>query len=211
MATSSVFSRSASTLAALLAAIGLITAAAPARAAPADPAAARVDAFDRALLEIMKGGASLGVKGRAKKIAPAVEAAFDLPTMTRFAVGPKWAEMTPAQHDALIAGFTRLSVANYAHSFDSFAGERFDLDPNVQTRGPDRIVQVKLVPPHDKTVVLLYRMRQSGQDWKIIDVYYDGVSQLTTRRADFAQSVTSGGAQALLVHLDALTEKLLKP
>jgi phospholipid transport system substrate-binding protein len=177
-------------------------------AAPADPAAARVDAFDHTLLDTMKQGGS--VREHARKLTPAVEAAFDLPTMTRFAVGSKWAQMTPAQQKALIDAFARLSVASYAHNFDKYGGERFDLDPNVQTRGADKIVQVKLIPPHDKPVNLLYRMRQTPQGWKIIDVYYDGVSQLTTRRSDFAQSVATGGAEGLLSHLNALTEKLLK-
>jgi phospholipid transport system substrate-binding protein len=59
-------------------------------------------------------------------------------------------------------------------------------------------------------VSLLYRMRQTAGGWKIIDVYYDGVSQLTTRRADFAQPLATGGAAGLLSHLDALTEKMLK-
>jgi phospholipid transport system substrate-binding protein len=179
-------------------------------AAPADPAAARVDNFDHLLLEMMKEGSTLGVKGRARKIGPAVEAIYDLPTMTRFAVGPKWAEMTAAQQASLTAAFTRLSIATYAHNFDSFGGEHFDLDPAVQTRGADKIVQCKLFPAHDKPVALLYRMRETPDGWRIIDVYYDGVSQLTTRRADFAQPVAAGGAAGLLSHLDALTEKLLK-
>ena len=183
---------------------------APALAAPTDPAASRVDAFDNALLEAMKGGASLGVKGRAQKLTPAVAAAFDLTTMTRFAVGPKWAAMTAAQQSQLVAAFTRMTVASYAHNFDSFGGERFDLDPNVQTRGLDKIVQCKLIPPYDKPVSLMYRMRQTADGWKIIDVYYDGVSQLTTRRADFAQPVAVGGASGLLGHLQVLTDKLVK-
>ncbi len=177
-------------------------------AAPADPAAARVDTLHNAVIEMMKSGG--GVKERARKIAPAVEAAFDLPTMTRFAVGPQWAQMTPAQQAALTAAFTRLSVATYAHNFSSYSGERFELDPNVQTRGADKIVQSKLIPAHDKPVNLIYRMRQTPGGWKIIDVYYDGVSQLTTRRSDFAQPVASGGAEGLLNHLNVLTEKLLK-
>jgi phospholipid transport system substrate-binding protein len=179
-------------------------------AAPADPAAARVDTFDAALIQTMKGGASLGVKGRDKAITPAVQAAFDLSTMTRFAVGPTWAQMTQDQRDALTAAFGRLTSASYAKNFDSFNGERFVIDPNVQTRGPDKIVQCQLIPAHDKPVALLYRMRQAPDGWKIIDVYYDGISQLTTRRADFAQPLASGGAAGLLAHLDALTTKLLK-
>jgi phospholipid transport system substrate-binding protein len=177
-------------------------------AAPADPAAARVDALHSALIEMMKAHA--GVRERARQITPAVAAAFDLPTMTRFAVGPKWAQMTPAQQSALTAAFARLTVANYAHNFDHFGGERFEIDPNVQVRGADKIVQSKLIPAHDKPVALIYRMRQTADGWKIIDVYYDGVSQLTTRRADFSEPVASGGADGLLSHLNALSDKLLK-
>jgi phospholipid transport system substrate-binding protein len=179
-------------------------------AATADPAAGRVDSFHHALIETMKDGAALGAKGRAKKLAPAVTTAFDLPTMTRFAVGPGWAQMTPAQREALTAGFTRLTVASYAHNFDAYSGERFDLDPNVQVRGADKIVQCKLVPSHDKPVALIYRMHQTPDGWKIVDVYYDGVSQLTTRRSDFAQPLAEGGAAHLLSHLDELVQKQLK-
>lgn len=179
-------------------------------AAAADPAVARVEAFDNALLDAMKAGASLGVKARYKKLSPAVSAAFDISTMTRFAVGPKWAGMAAAQQSELTAAFTRLTVASYAHNFDSYGGERFDLDQATQTRGADKIVQCKLIPPHDKPVALIYRMRQTAEGWKIIDVYYDGISQLTTRRSDFAASLASGGADGLLSHLNALTQKLLK-
>lgn len=200
---------SAACLAGILAAAAMAFAPAT-MAAPADPAAARVDAFDHALIDAMKAGPALGVKGRARKLATVVAATFDLSTMTRFAVGPKWADMTAAQRDSLIAAFTRLTVASYAHNFDSFGGERFDLDPNVQARGADKIVQCKLVPPHDKPVALVYRMRQTADGWKVIDVYYDGISQLTTRRSDFAQPVALGGADGLVGHLDALTNKLLR-
>ena len=217
MATRSASSRSAkggvpfaaAALALVLTLVGLAGLPSRALAAPTDPAAARVDAFDGALIDMMKGGSSLGVKGRARKITPAVEATFDLPTMTRFAVGPTWAQMTPAQQAALTAAFTRLTVANYAHTFDSYGGERFVLDPTVQTRGADKIVQCQLIPAHDTAVNLIYRMRQTPEGWKIIDVYYNGVSQLTTRRSDFAAPAV-GGAAALLSHLDALTDKLLK-
>jgi len=191
-------------------ALALAVAAPSAGAAPADPAAVRVDAFDHALIETMKGGAALGARGRARKLTPAAQAAFDFATMTRVAVGPKWTGMTGAQHEALTAAFTRLSVANYAKNFDSYGGEHFDLDPNVQTRGVDKIVQCKLVVPHDKPVSLIYRMRQTPEGWKIVDVIFDGVSQLTTRRADFQSPVESGGAAGLLSHLETLTEKLLR-
>jgi phospholipid transport system substrate-binding protein len=177
-----------------------------AAAAPADPAAARVEAFDDALLAAMKAGAAAGAKGRDRTLRPAVESAFDLSTMTRYAVGPAWATMTDGQHSDLVRAFERYTSANYAHNFDAYSGQKFVIQA-VQTRGPDKIVQVQLVS-RDPTA-LMYRLHETPAGWKIIDVYYNGISQLTTRRADFAGPISSGGASGLLTHLNDLTAKLL--
>ena len=158
----------------------------------------------------MKDGAALGPRGRFRRLTPAVEAAFDMPVMTRFAVGPAWATMSESDRQALIKAFTRLSTASYAHNFDSLDGQHFEVDDKVETRGVDKIVQSHIIQPHGPPVALTYRMRQSADGWKIIDVYYNGtISQLTTRRADFAASLAAGGAKALLAHLEALTQKLV--
>lgn len=178
-------------------------------AAPADPAAAQVDAFDASLVAAMKGGKALGAKGRARQLTSAVQRAFDMPSMAAFAVGPAWSSFTPAQKQQVIEAFTRLSVASWAHNFDSYGGEQFVIDPNVQVRGTDKVVQTKLTRPGGDPVNLTYRMRQVGGSWKIIDVYYGAISQLTTRRSDFAGPVASGGAAGLVTHLNQLTDKLL--
>ena len=188
----------------------LSLAASPTVAAQADPAASRIEVFDSALMETLKAGPALGAKGRYHKLTPVIEQTFDLPTMTRFAVGPAWATINEPDRQALIKAFSRLSAANYAHNFDRFSGESFNIEPKVDTRGVDKIVQTKLTPGHGAPVSLTYRMRESGGAWKIIDVYYGQISQLTTRRSDFAAPLASGGAKGLLAHLDALTEKLLR-
>ena len=158
----------------------------------------------------MKDGPSLGVMGRYRRFQPVVEDAFDLPLMTRFAVGPSWAGMSEAERQALIRAFTRLTVASYAHNFDRFDGQQFEVIPNVQTRGPDRIVQSKLTPRGKDSVALVYRMRQNGGAWKIVDIYYDAISQLTTRRSDFAAPLAAGGEKGLVAHIDEASAKLLK-
>jgi phospholipid transport system substrate-binding protein len=183
----------------------------PARAPHADPAATQVDGFDSALIGAMKAGRAVGVQGRYRALAPAVSRAFDIPTMIRFAVGPSWSTIPAAQQQSLTEAFERLTVASYAHNFDSFSGERFEVDPNVVTRGPDKVVQSKIIPPGAAPVVIAYRMRQSGGAWKIIDVFYNGsISQLTTRRADFSATLAHGGAPALIAHLNALADKQLR-
>ena len=191
---------------------GLIAAASPpARAALADPAAAQVDALDAALLSAMKAGKAAGAEGRYRTLAPAVARTFDSPTMIRIAVGLGWSNIPAGQQQALAEAFQRLTAASYAHNFDAYAGERFEVDPNVLTRGPDKVVQTRIISAGSPPVVISYRMRQSGGTWKIVDVLYNGsISQLTTRRADFSATLAKGGATALIAHLNSLADKQLK-
>jgi phospholipid transport system substrate-binding protein len=198
-------------LGAVVAVVSLSAAAPVVHAADLDPAAAQIQTFDTALLGVMKDAKSLGTAGRARKLTPAVEQAFDLATMTRFAVGPSWTSMSDADHAALIAAFKRFTVASYAHNFDGYSGQKFDVDPAVVVRGPDKIVQSHINSPGGDSVTIAYRMRATTGSWKTIDVLYQGtISQLTTRRSDFAATVATGGAKALIAHMDAQTQKLLQ-
>lgn len=196
-------------------AIALMAAASAAIAAPAfaqasDPAGKQIETFDAALIKTLQAGKSAGAQGRAKVIGPAVEQAFDLPAMVRFAVGPDWAKMAADDQAALQKAFSRFTIANYAKNFDNYNGQKLELDGDVQTRGVDKLVKTKLTGG-GSNVSLAYRMRETGGAWKIIDVYYNGsISQLTTQRSDFASTLSSGGAKALAAKLDAQTEKLLK-
>ena len=130
----------------------------PARAA--DPAADRIQVFYNALLDTMKKGPQLGMQGRFQALEPAVDASFDIPAMIQFIVGPSWSGMRDSDKTGLVAAFRRMTVANYAANFAQYDGEQFNVDPNVQQRGPDKIVQTTLVPRGDRPVPLIYRVRE---------------------------------------------------
>lgn len=168
---------------------------------------ATVNALDAGLLSIMKAGKSAGQKGRAAAIAPVIDRAFDLSLMTRLAVGSAWTSVAPADQQALVAAFRRLTIAQYASNFDSYSGESFVVNPQVESRGGDQLVRTTL-KGKNSSEALAYRLRPSGGSWKIIDVFYrSAISQLATRRADFAGVMKSGGAKALIGHLNALAAK----
>lgn len=173
----------------------------------ADPAVAPVQALDAGLLAIMKAGARAGTAGRAAQIGPVVDRAFDIPLMTRLAVGPAWTGFAPADQAALVAAFRRLTVNTYARNFDGWSGQSFAVAPKVEARAGDRLVRTTLADPSGGPVEISYRLRQGAGGWRIIDVFYKSISQLTTRRSDFAQVLQQGGARALVAHLDAMAAK----
>ena len=170
---------------------------------------ARVKSFYSTLLDTMKEAKRLGIEGRYKKLAPVIIATFDLPAMTRIAVGPTWTSLTAEQQAALTSAFSRLSIATYASRFDGYDGERFEVEPKTVERGADRIVNTRLIQNSGEPVVLNYLMRSSGADWKIVDVYLNGtISELATRRSEFGSILKSGGADTLIKTLRARADKL---
>jgi phospholipid transport system substrate-binding protein len=175
-------------------------------AQPADPARAPVQELDDGLLRIMKAGGT--ASSRAATIGPVLDKSFDLSLMARLAVGPGWTTVSPADQQALVAAFRRMTTAQYARNFDSFSGESFTVDLQVQQRGGDKLVRTTLNIPKQAPVAISYRLRQSGGSWKIIDVFYrNSISQIATRRSDFAAALQKGGAKSLIAHMDGIAAK----
>lgn len=175
-----------------------------------DPAAGQIETFYGALLDTMKHGEALGFSGRFDKLAPVVDAVFDLPLMTALSVGPAWSTVSDTDRKSLVAAFRHMTVANYVANFTAYDGQKFTVDPRVETRGADRIVRSRLESPGEAPVAFIYRMREAGGAWKIVDIFLDGsVSQIAMRRSDFAATVRAGGAVALVKKLNALADKLV--
>jgi phospholipid transport system substrate-binding protein len=180
-----------------------------ARAQASDPAAQQIHAFDDALLNVMTQAGKLGTKGRFDAFQPILEKTFDLPAMTRFAVGSAWTTLPADQQATLVRAFSRMTAATYAHNFDGFSGETFTID-KVDTRGPDKLVHTRLAGSGQPTL-LAYRMRQTDGAWKVIDVYYNGaVSSLLGQRSEYAATLAAGGAPALVRKLNSHTDELLR-
>ena len=141
---------------------------------------------------------------------PIVSRAFNLPLMTRIAVGPGWAQLSPDQQQRLGAAFSRYTISVYTNRFNDYGGERFQVTPNPTSNPNGVIVDTKLIEGSGETVTLDYLMRQDSAGlWKVIDVYLSGtVSELAARRSEFAAVLQSGGADGLVRLIEQRTTAL---
>jgi phospholipid transport system substrate-binding protein len=168
-----------------------------------------IKSFYDTLTSTMKQGKILGFSGRYSAMAPAVDMAFDLPTMARLSVGPQWSSLSPEQQKRLIDSFSRFSVTNYAAQFVDFAGERFNVGKTEPQGDGDVIVDSILVPSNGDAVSLNYRLRKNGDNWKIIDIYLNGtISQLASRRSEYTAVLSKDGLDALVSAIDAKSNAL---
>jgi phospholipid transport system substrate-binding protein len=169
----------------------------------ADPAASRIEAFYASLLGAMKSGGSTPAKLKAL-----VEKSFNIPIMAQFAVGAPWTTMNKGEQEAIVAAITRYTATRYAREFPTFMGQKFTVTPASQQRGVDRLVKSEVSSQGDAPEALMYRLREYAGSWQIIDVYFNGISQLATQRSDFASSLLEGGAANLVRKLDEATSTL---
>ncbi|WP_066476858.1 ABC transporter substrate-binding protein [Sphingomonas sp. CCH18-H6] len=178
----------------------------PTMVAAQTDAAATVQTLSDTLIATMREGPALGFAGRSARLKPVIERSFDLALATRLSIGPSWTKMSAADQAALTDAIRRMTIAEYARNFARWNGEAIRVDPRVTTRGADALVRTTLTRRDGDPVVLAYRLRQTGGTWRIIDVLFNGsISQLATRRADYARILASGGAPALVRHLDRAT------
>src|SRR5256712_9043073 len=80
-------------LLACAAVVGAYTTPAWAEGETGDPAARQIRAFCDSLVDVMKQARQLGVRGRYEKLAAPIRETFDLPAMTRIAVGSDWSSI----------------------------------------------------------------------------------------------------------------------
>ena len=171
---------------------------------------ANVRGFYDTLLTAMKNGPTLGQSGRYARLAPVVDRLFDIPSMTRLAIGPTWATLSPAQQQQLVEAFRHYVAATYADRFDSWSGEQLRVT-GERPYNADVIVQTKIVKTNGETTTLDYLMHQNQGTWQISDVYLDGpISQLAIQRSEFHSILRRDGVDGLVMALNRKTDLLSK-
>lgn len=192
----------------VLATLSLVLGTGPLAAAVPPEPKALIGQFDDALLTVMQHAKTLGYQGRYSTLAPFIGETFDVPTMTRIAVGPGWGKLTDGQRNRLITAFGNFIVATFAERFDGYGGEKFQVQNATPTAG-GMLVENQLVKPDGERVRINYLTHRTDNGWQAIDVYLDGtISELAVRRSEFTSILRDRGAEGLITTLEKKTQQL---
>jgi len=186
---------------------GVLISLSPAPAAASGPTEA-IRRLNGELLDTMQHAATLGVKGRYQKLEPIVFKTFDVPYMARLSIGPSWASLTPDQKKRAARAYGRYVAAVYATRFDGYSGERFEiLGEQKIKRGT--LVKSQIVKSDGEPVSISYLVHDNVVGYQIRDVYLTGtISELATRRSEFATILRSGGIDSLIASLNKKADDL---
>ena len=164
-----------------------------------------VQSFYQVLLGNMKNGRVLGETGRLARLGPAVDRDFDIPAMTRLAVGASWANLNPTEQQRLISAFGHYVAATYADQFDSYSGQQLQVISG-RPYGPDMMVETKIIQASGQSTRLDYLIDPSG---RILDVYLDGsISQLAVHHSEFHSILQREGVDGLVMALNRKVDLL---
>jgi phospholipid transport system substrate-binding protein len=173
----------------------------PVQSAPASGGDTVHSLYD-ALLSTMKNGRTLGQSGRFTQLEPVIRRTFDISSMARLSVGPSWATLTEAQRQQVTESFTRYISAIYADRFDSYAGQKLQVI-GEQPAMAGIMVRSQIIKANGEPVNVDYMMRRNGDSWLISDIYLDGaISEVATRRSEFAAILKSQGIDGLIAALN---------
>ena len=180
----------------------------PLHAAPASGGDTVQGLYD-ALLGTMKNGRTLGQSGRFTQLEPVIRRTFDIPAMARLSVGSSWASLSEAQRQQVTESFGRYISAIYTDRFDSYAGQKLQMT-GEQPSAAGVMVRSQIVKANGELVKVDYLMRRNGDAWLISDIYLDGaISEVATRRSEFAAILKSEGIDGLIAALNRKSNVLI--
>jgi len=193
--------------AALAAGLALAMLSCPVHAAPTSGGDTVQGLYD-ALLATMKNGRTLGQSGRFTQLEPVIRRSFDIASMARLSVGPSWASLSDGQRQQVTESFARYISAIYADRFDSYAGQKLQVT-GEQPAVAGVMVKSQIIKANGEPVNIDYMMRRNGEAWVISDIYLDGaISEVATRRSEFAAILRSEGIDGLVAALNRKADML---
>ncbi len=170
-----------------------------------DPAVEPIKRLYAKFEEALKNGAG-DLKSRLAIVGDTLAATFDTPAMVRTAVGPKWKTFKPEQQDALTETFGKYFVTLYANRLSQAAGGKFEVKPQSEARGPNRVVFTHVSNKDGDESDVDYVVNASN---RVQDVLLNGnVSEVASMRASFSDPL-KGGADGLLKFMRERTDGML--
>lgn len=170
-----------------------------------EPAATKVIArLNAALLDTLQHAEQLGYQGRYDRLLPVVGEAFDVAFMAEKSIGRFWKTLSETDRARWVALSKEFTAANYAGNFDKFSGQRFAIEGEDPDQNDTVVVHTVLVNPGGEDVELNYRLRETPNGPKIVDVYLKGtVSELALRRSDYTSVLEREGIDGLITTVRA--------
>ncbi|WP_027135499.1 MlaC/ttg2D family ABC transporter substrate-binding protein [Geminicoccus roseus] len=139
---------------------------------------------------------------RRDRFAELMRSDVDMPKIAALVLGRAWRSADPDQRARFTEVFEQHLIGTYSRRFDSYAGERLEV-AGQKPAGDDVLVASRVSAQGGQPIEVVWRVRDEGDRWQIIDASVEGVSMVLTWRNEFAAVIEQDG-------LDGLIDRLAK-
>lgn len=115
---------------------------------------------------------------------------FDFDAMSKSVLGKNWREASKEQQSQFVAEFRTLLVRTYASALAKYRNQTIDYKPFRPQPGDTRVtVKTQILQAGGPALPVDYVLKQTGEEWKVVDVSIEGVSLVTNYRGQFTNEL----------------------
>ena len=151
------------------------------------------------LLQAMQEGEKLGYEGRYKFLESVIDQSHDIDLIIKTILGATyWSQLDKAQQDLIVDTFRQLSIATYAGRFTHYEGGQFKIVEQRSLPREQTLVRSQLTKSDGGAVNFDYVLHQTDGGWRIVNILFDGVSDLAIKRGEYRAVMQRDGFPALI-------------
>ena len=181
-------------------------------AAQAAVDAAKAEAFVKGVTEdgienIINANISQAEKD--KRFAKLFNSALDIQFIGQFVLGRYWRTATPEQRQEFIDAYRELNVQTWSKRFDEFKGRNFIFKGTDASNSANQIFVNSTVPMEQgEPAKVVWRVKQTGNEFKIVDIIVENVSLAITARNEYTAFIKQSpdGVAGLIKNLQEKTK-----
>lgn len=147
---------------------------------------------------------------RIKRFTVLLNNNFDVETIGKWVLGRYWRVASDAEKADYLKLFEEYVVITYVERFDQYTGEQLKVVKAVSEPGQDALVFSEIHrPTGGEPIRVDWRVRESADVYKIIDVYVEGISMSQTQRKEFTSVIRANGGTVSGLN-DVLRQQIAK-
>lgn len=169
--------------------------------------AAKAEAFvkkvtDEGITDIIN--ANISQKEKDARFEKLFNNALDLKFIGQFVLGRYWKTATAEQKKNFIDAYRELNIKTWSQRFDEFKGKAFEFKGTTPSNSSNQIFVNSIVPmDQGEPAKVVWRVKQTGDTFKIVDIIIENVSLAITARNEYTAYIKSapGGVNDLIQDL----------
>lgn len=176
----------------LLGVLGLVFWTPPAGAAlaaePAEAEAFILQLAKDAVRDLADPEASRGE--RAWRLGVLLRERFAGEKIAKWILGRHWKKTTEEQRRRYLHVYSRLMIESYVDRFNDYSGEKLKILKSTRHDDKDIMVKTELRRPTGESMIKLdWRVRDTGDDLRVLDIMVEGISMAVAQRAEFSSAL----------------------